>query len=48
MCHNLARICERFRKRQKHFVYRGIKIDTVKDFLVYLKFVKKNMINDNN
>tara|TARA_R110000782_G_scaffold270483_1_gene371810 strand:- start:21334 stop:21762 length:429 start_codon:yes stop_codon:yes gene_type:complete len=46
MRHNLARICERFRKRKTPFVYRGIKIDTVKDFRVYLKFVKKNMIKE--
>ncbi len=41
--HNLARICERFRKRKKPFIYRGIKIDTTKDFRVYLKMVKESL-----
>ena len=39
--HNLARICERFRKRTKPYHFHGKKVDSNKDFLVYLKGVKK-------
>lgn len=39
--HNLARLCDRFRKRSKPYHFHSKKIDTNKDFLEYLKHVKK-------
>jgi deoxyribonuclease (pyrimidine dimer) len=37
---NLARICERWRKRKKPYHFHGKVIDTNKDFLYYLKHIK--------
>lgn len=41
--HNLARICERFRKRKKAYHFKGQKVDSVKDFRLYLKTVNQSL-----
>ena len=38
--HNLARICERWRKRSKAYHFNGVKVDDVKTFREYLNMVK--------
>lgn len=40
---NLARICERFRKRKKPYHFHGKVVDTNKDFLYYLSQVKNSL-----
>lgn len=41
--HNLARICERWRKRSKAYHFNGVRIDTVQEFREYLNMVKREL-----
>ena len=41
--HNLARLCDRFRKRKKPYHFDGEPIDNYKDFKVWLGLVKEEL-----
>jgi len=41
--HNLARLCDRFRKRNKPYHFKGTPVNTYREFKHYIKWVKEEL-----